>query len=158
MAIPIAYAGRGTKLLYSLDNQNFTPVPQIQQFEPSGSKQTMVDQTNLSTAGNFTTPQAVEVDAGEIDFSGILNPQDPVYLALGSFHGAMTRVYWRAQLTDGSVFSFQAYVSEFKPFSAKKDKLYTWSGKLRLVGGMESPASAFQPDAFDPAAFQVVLI
>lgn len=158
MSIPIAYIGRGTQLLYSLDNFNFTPVPQIQQFEPTGSKQTMVDQTNLSTPGYFTQPQAVQVDAGEIDFAGILNPQDPVYLALGTFHGANTLLYWRARLTDGSVFSFQAFVSEFQAFSAKWNKLYTWKGKLRIVGGLESPASAFQPDAFDPAAFQVDFI
>ena len=49
-------------------------------------------------------------------------------------------------------------MSEFKPYSVKWNKTYGFSGKSRIVGGMESPLSAFQPNAFDPNAFQVVLI
>jgi hypothetical protein len=118
----------------------------------------MVDQTNLQTSGNFTTPMAVQIDAGEIDFAGVLNDNDPTYLALGQYHGSMTLLYWQVQLVDGTVFTFAAYISEFKPFSVKFNKANGWSGKLRLVGGMESPLSAFQPNAFDPNAFQVVVI
>jgi hypothetical protein len=39
----------------------FTPVAQLQQFEPSGSKQTIVDQTNLSSPGYFTESAAVQI-------------------------------------------------------------------------------------------------
>jgi hypothetical protein len=157
MPNPVGYNGRGTILQYSVDGQTWVLVPQIQQFEPAGSKQTMVDQTNLSTPGNFTQPQAVQVDSGEIEFSGIYAPLSG-QLLLGQYHGALTLLFWQAQLTDGSYYTFQAYVSEFKPFGVKVNKLNTWSGKLRLVGGMESPLSAFEPAAFDPHAFQVVEI
>lgn len=159
MAVPVGYAGRGTRLQYSLDGITYMPVAQLQQFEPTGSRQAMVDQTNLSTPGTFTQPYPVQVDAGEIDFSGVLNPADLSYLVLGQLHGSKTLAYWRAALIDGvTFFSFQAYVSEFKPFSVKWNKIYGWSGKLRIVGGMESPFSAFQPDAFDNSDFEVVLI
>jgi len=53
---------------------------------------------------------------------------------------------------------FRAYVSEFQAFAVKVMKLYTWSGKLRLAGGMESPLGAFDPNVFDPAVFQTGLI
>ena len=164
MAKPITYAGRGTQLLYSLDNVTYIPVPQIQQFAPGGSREVMVDQTNLSSPGPFTRPYAVQVDCGDIDFSGVLNPQDTAYLALLAAHLTNTLLFWKALLTDGvTQYTFQAYVSEFKAFDAQVKKAYRWSGKLRLVGGLNqsfapvghiTSTAAFQPSAFDPAAFQ----
>ena len=74
MATPQGYNGRGTVLEYSLDSVTWTAVPQIQQFEPDGSKQVMEDQTNLSSPGNFTQPFPVQVDSGEINLSGIYAP------------------------------------------------------------------------------------
>ena len=136
MPIPTGYSGRGTLLSYSADNVTFTSLGQLQQFEHGGSKQTIVDQTNITTPENFTRALAVRVDAGEFDLTGVLNPQDPTYLALEQFHVANTLVYWKARLVDGSSFTFQAFVSEFKAFSAKVMKIYTWSAKLRLSGGL----------------------
>jgi hypothetical protein len=152
MAAPQAYCGRGTVLSYSPDAVTWTPVPQIQQFEPTGSKQTIIDQTNLSSPGNFTQPYAVQVDSGEIDFSGIYSGAI-AQLLLGAYHASLTLLNWQAQLVDGSFYTFQAFVSEFKPFAAKFNKLYTWSGKLRIVGGMQSPLSTFQAGVFDPLVF-----
>src|ERR1700722_8935503 len=152
MAIPQGYSGRGTVLSYSLDAVSWTAVPQIQQFEPDGSKQVMEDQTNLSSPGNYTQPFAVQVDSGEITLSGIYSGA-LAQLQLGAFHASMTLLYWQAQLVDGSFYTFQAFVSQFKPFSAKFNKLYTWSGKLRLVGGIQTPSPPLQAGAFDPLVF-----
>ena len=153
MAAPQGYNGRGTVLEYSLDSVTWTAVPQIQQFEPDGSKQVMEDQTNLSSPGNFTQPFPVQVDSGEINLSGIYAPLTG-QLQLGTYHAAMTLLYWQAQLIDGSTFTFQAFVSQFKAFSVKINKVYTWTAKLRVVGGgIQSPASAFQAVAFDPLVF-----
>jgi hypothetical protein len=154
MANPIGYSGRGTVLSYSLDSITWIPVPQIQQFEPSGAKQTMIDQTNLSTPGVFTQPLAVQVDGGDINLTGIYSGA-LAQLNLGQYNAGLTLLYWQALLVDGSFYTFQAFVSEFKPFSAKWNKLYTWSAKLRLVGGMQSPLGAFDSNAFDPGAFQI---
>lgn len=155
MSIPQGYNGRGTVLSFSPDGVTWTAVPQLQQFEPDGSKQAMVDQTNLNSPGNFTQPYAVQVDAGEITFSGIYSGATAQVL-LGSYHASMTLLYWQALLLDGSLYSFLAFVSEFKPFSVKWNKYNTWSGKLRIVGGMQTPLSAFQSGAFDPAAFGTI--
>jgi hypothetical protein len=152
MAIPQAYVGRGTVLSYSTDDATWTALDQIQQFEPSGVKTTMVDQTNLSSPGNFTQPYAAQVDSGEIDCSGIYSGS-LAQLLLGSYQASMTLLYWQAELIDGSIYAFQAFISEWKPFAAKWNKAYTWSAKLRLVGALQTPLSTFQSGAFDPAAF-----
>jgi len=135
MANPIAYGGRGSQLLYSLDGVTYVPLAQLRQFESGGSKQAMVDQTNTRSSDAYTHPLAVQVDSGEIDFGGALNPEDPTYLALGEFHGGLNLIYWLVIFPDGSSTNFKAFVSEFKPFGVKWDKLLDWSGKLRLVGG-----------------------
>jgi hypothetical protein len=152
MANPIGYNGRGTVLSY-LFGSVWTPVPQIQQFEPDGSKQLLEDQTNLSSPGNFTQPFPTQVDSGEITLSGVYSG-GATQLQLGIYHQAMTLLSWQAQLLDGSVWAFQAYVSQFKPFSAKINKLVMWSAKLRVVGGgLQSPFSTFQAVVFDPFVF-----
>ena len=155
MSKPTGYAGRGSRLEYSTDNLNFTNVAQIQQFESTGSKQTRVDQTNLLTPGPFTQDIPVQIDSGDFDFAGVLNPQDATYLALLHHHYAMTLLYWRVVLMDGTKFFFQAYVSEFKPFSVKWNKVNGWTGKLRVNGVIEGPLTVFDPNAFDPSAFQI---
>jgi len=153
MAIPIGYVGRGTTLSYSLDNTTFTPIAQLQQFTPAGSKQTIIEQTNLSSPGNFTQYLAVQIDAGDIDIEGALNPEDLSYLTLGQLHGNLTLAYFQAMLVDGSIFSFTAFVSEFVPFKVKWNKAYTFSAKLRLTGGISSPLGTFDAATFDPLVF-----
>jgi hypothetical protein len=143
MPTPVSYVGRGTQLLYSLDGVTYIPVAQLRHFESGGSKQNLVDQTNLRAPDNFTYPLPVQVDSGDIDFGGVLNPEDPSYLALAEFHGSMTLVYFQVIFLDGTTDSFQAYVSEFKPFGVAWNKLLDWSGKLRLVGGFTGLAGGF---------------
>jgi hypothetical protein len=134
MPIPVGYTGRGTLLYYSTDGVTFTSLGQLQQFEHAGSKQTMVDQTNILTPADRTQPLSVRVDAGEIDASGVLNPQDDTYAALQGFHANQTLVTWKVQFIEGSAFTFEAYVSQFKAFSAKWNKLLAFTSKLRLTG------------------------
>jgi hypothetical protein len=143
MAIPISYVGRGTQLLYSLDGVSYAGLTQLRQFEATGSKQTLVDQTNLRQADSFTYPLPVLIDSGEIDFAGALNPQDPTYLALEQFHGGLTLVFWKVIFVDGSSVTFKAFVSEFKPFGVAWNKILNWSGKLRLAGGFAGLSGAF---------------
>ncbi len=84
-------------------------------------------------------------------------------MLLGQYHGSMTPLFFRLQLAAiageaPQFYSFQAYVSEFKPWAVSYNKFIPITGKLRLTGGMESPLSGFQPSGFDPAGFQVVLV
>ncbi len=154
MANPNGYRGRGTILSYSLDNSNFTAIAQLKQFEPTGTKQATVDQTGPSSPGAYTQHKPVQLEAGEIDLEGVLNPQDFSYLALKQIQDSNLTAFFRAVLIDGSAYNFEASVSEFKPFSVKVLKANTWSAKLKITGGMQGPAGAFQQEAFDPGAFQ----
>jgi hypothetical protein len=155
-----ASTGYGAQLQYSLDGIGYTAIAQLQKFAPGGSKLNLIDQTNTRSRGHFTRPYAAQVDAGEIDFAGVYSG-DPTQLVLGRFHGARTLVQFRVlfALSDGSAtwYSFQAYVSEFKPFDVLYNKFIPFSGKFRLVGGLESPLSGFQPNGFGDG-FQTVQI
>jgi hypothetical protein len=153
MANPQGYCGRGTSLSCSLDNQNFVAIAQLKQFEPTGSKQATVDQTGPSSPGPYTQHQPVQLDAGEIDLEGVLNPQDFSYLTLKQIQDSNLVAFFRAVLVDGSAYNFQASVSEFKAFSVKVSKANTWSAKLKLTGGMQGPGGVFQQDVFDPGVF-----
>lgn len=152
-----AYVGYGSRLMYSLDGVNYTPVAQLQRIQPSGSKQAMVDQTNLRTADNFTRVLAAVVDAGEIEFTGVYSGVNS-QVALGLFHGEMTLVHWRILLSDGTMYGFDAYLSQFKPWGIVYNKMVPFSGTLRINGGIESPLSGFQPNGFQASGFQIVLI
>jgi hypothetical protein len=152
---PVSYAGRGTQLLWSTDGVTYLPMPQLDSFDAAGSKQIMVDQTNLATVGNYTTPRAVQIDAGEFDFSGVLNPEDPWQQNLQNFHANLTLAWWQVVLLDGSTFNFQAYVSEYRQFQIRVTKRIRFSGKLRVVGGLIAKYVGFQPNAFQNSSFQI---
>ena len=158
MAVPKAYNGRGTALLYTTDGLTYNPVPQIKRFEPDSSKQAMADQTNLTSPGDFTQPYPTLIDAGYVDVMCVLNPQDPAYLLLGEAHGRKMLLGWRVILVDGCVFGFQAYVAEFKPFSVNVYKTLTYSMRLRIAGGIESPISTFAPSVFAAGTFSAIQI
>jgi hypothetical protein len=142
-----AVAGYGSKLYYSLDQSTYLNVVQLQRISPAGSKQRMVDQTNLRTPDNFTRPMPVQVDSGEIDITGVYSG-DPSQFALAGCHGSMQLVYFRLVLSDGTIYNFAAYVSEFKPWEVVYSKFIPFSAKLRIVGGIQVPSSGFQGNAF----------
>ena len=133
------YVGRGSKLKASLDNITYFTVAQLKKFAPMGSKQTMVDQTNLRSPGPFTQPFAAQVDSGDIEFEGVYSG-DTTQMSLGFLHGQMQQAWFQVQLTDGTTWSFQGLVSEFVPWSVTYDKHIPFSGKLRIVGGLTPPS------------------
>lgn len=135
----IAKLGAGSALQYSLDNTTFTKVAQLRKFAPAGSKQTMVDQTNILTPVPFTAPLAVRVDSGELDLDGILDPANGSQLALGQLHANLTLAWWKVILSDGTPWTFQALVSEFLPFQVDVGKAITFTAKLRISGGLTGP-------------------
>lgn len=128
-----AFTGYGSKLEYSADQVNYTRVGQLQRISPSGSKQKIIDQTNLRTPDNFTRSKAVQVDGGEVDFAGVYSG-DPTQLTLGQYHGSLTLLFFRLTLTDGTIYNFSGYVSQFNPGQAIYNKFIPFTGKLRIVG------------------------
>lgn len=138
-----AYPGYGSKFFLSTDNVTFTPVAQLQRFAPSTvSKQTMADRTNVLTTDNFTRTAAVKVDSGDIEMVGILDPMNGGILQLGAAHGGLTLLFCKVVLTDGTLYTFQGYVSEYSPFSVSYNKAMLFSAKIRVSGGLTGPGGS----------------
>jgi hypothetical protein len=136
----ITLASVGTRLQMSTDNVHFTTVAQLRKITPQGSKQTIVDQTNILTAGNSDAPLAVRYTSGEIDLDGVLSPQNSSQLTLGQLHAALTLVYWQALFPDGiTVWTWQGFVSEYKPFDIDVMKAMLFSAKIRIWGAFTGP-------------------
>jgi hypothetical protein len=139
MTTTIAKASAGSILQYSLDNTTFTKVAQLKSIKPAGSKQTIVDQTNILTALPFTALLAARVDSGEIDIEGVLDPANGTQLGLGQLHANLTLAWWKILLSDGTQWSFQGLVSGFKPFEVDVAKAIIFAAKLRISGALTGP-------------------
>jgi hypothetical protein len=137
-----ARPGYGSRLLMSSDNSHWTPVAQLKSFIPQGSRQTIVDRTNVMTPDNFTRPLPVRVDSGEIDLAGVLDPTNTGILQLGTAHATLAVYFFQAVLTDGTTYTFQAMVSEYVPFTVTYNKFLGFSAKLRVTGAITGPAGA----------------
>jgi len=140
----IAKAGAGSKFFMSSSNANgsFVPVAQLKTFAHQGSKQTIVDQTNISTPDNFSRPLAVRIDSGEINLDGVLDPANTSILQLGTAHASMALYYFLAVLSDGTQYTFQGLVSEYAAFSVSYSKAMLFSAKIRISGALTGPAGA----------------
>jgi hypothetical protein len=139
----IAYPGYGSKLSCSLDGSTYTEVAQLRKVTPQGSKQTMVDQTNILTAGNVTQPLAARYDTGEISIEGVLSPADSSQLELGTMHANLTLAWWKLLLSDGvTTWTWRGFLSEFVPFTIEVAKAMGFTGKIRVQGALTGPAGA----------------
>jgi hypothetical protein len=139
-----AQPGYGSKFFMSSSGSvgSFVPVAQLKSFVPQGSKQTVVDQTNVSTPDNFSRPLAVRVDSGDIDLTGVLDPANTGILQLGTAHASLGLYYFKVILTDGTEYDFQGLVSEYVPFSVTYNKFIAFSAKVRISGALTGPAGA----------------
>lgn len=137
-----AFTGYGSKLQYSADGVNFLNVVQLQRISPAGSKQKLIDQTNLRTPDSFTRPFPVQIDSGDIEITGVYSA-DGSQFALAGYHGSMSLLFFRLTLTDGTVYTFSACVSEFKPWDVTYNKYIPFSAKLSVSGGITGPLSTF---------------
>jgi hypothetical protein len=130
----------GSKLSFSTDNVHFTQVAQIRKFQGPQSKQVIVDQTNILTAGNGDAPLAVRYSSGEAQMDGVVSPQDSSQLTLGQLHANLTLGYWQLIESDGvTMWSWQGYVSEFKPFDLDVMRAITFTAKIRIYGALTGP-------------------
>ena len=133
-------ASVGSKLSFSLDNVHFTQVAQLRKFKGPQSKQMIVDQTNILTAGNSDAPLAARFSSGEAEMDGVAKPQSSSQLTLGQLHANLTLVYWQMLLSDGiTIWSWQGYVSEYLPFDLDVMKAVVFSGKIRVWGALTGP-------------------
>ena len=132
--------GYGSRLFMSSDNIHFSPVAQLKSFVPQGSRQTVVDQTNVLTPDSFSRPMATRIDSGDIDLAGVLDAQNGNILQLGTAHAALALYYFKIVLTDGTEYDFQGLVIEYVPFSVTYNKFIGFSAKVRVSGAFVGPA------------------
>jgi hypothetical protein len=138
--VTIAIPGFGSKLSYTLDGTHYTTVAQLQRVVPVGSKQQLVDRTNILTADNFARRLPVRIQCDDLDLAGVLSPQDGSQLSLGSLHASLEIVAWKLLLSDGETFyTFSASVSDYVPFEVVYNKFVPFKAKLALIGGMTGP-------------------
>jgi hypothetical protein len=137
-----ARPGYGSKFFMSSDGAHFASVAQLKSFIPLGSRQTVVDQTNVLTPDNFSRPLAVRVDSGDIDLSGVLDPSNTSILQLGTAHASLSLYYFQVVLPDGTQYTFQGLVIEYVPFSVTYNKFISFSAKVRVSGAMTGPAGS----------------
>jgi hypothetical protein len=133
----------GSKLSFSLDNVHFTAVAQLRKFKGPQSKQMIVDQTNISTAGNSDAPLAARYSSGTVEMDGVVNPQDSSQLTLGQLHANLTNCYWKLLESDGiTTWTWQGTVSEYLPFDLDVAKAIAFSAKIRVWGALTGPLGA----------------
>lgn len=85
----------------------------------------------------------MQIDGGQIDIAGVLDPANGSQLELGTLHANLTLGTWRILLSDGiTVYQFNAYVAEYVPFTVQLSKALGFSAKLTVVGAMTGPAGA----------------
>jgi len=139
-----ALVAYGCQLMFSLDNVHFTTVAQLRKFKGPESKQTIVDQTNILTAGNSDAPLAARYSSGEAEMDGVFKPQSSSQLTLGQMHANLTNAFWKLLLSDEvTVYTWQGLVSEYQPFDIEISKAIAFSAKIRVWGSMAGPLGAF---------------
>jgi len=155
------YMGRGSKLQISADGINFLTVAQLQKFAFSGLKTVLVDTTNLRSPGNAKENLPVQVDSGEVTFSGVLNPHDAVALDIPSLQFGLAQISVKIIVPDGTTYSFMGSISEYVPVAVEYSKALTFSGKINISGALTiipgstgMTARGFQVPGFQSPGFQ----
>lgn len=133
----VAYPGYGSMLQSGgLAGSTYSKVGQLKKFSFSGLSADFDEITNLDSPTIFKEWMKTNVDGKEVAFDGVLNPNDTqqqdllINLAAA---GSAALYYWKITTTDGSTFTFQAYVSEYTN-AVEYNKAITFTGKLKLVG------------------------
>ena len=135
-----AIASVGSKLSFSLDGVTYTQVAQLRKFKGPQSKQVIVDQTNILTAGNGDAPLAARYSTGEAQMDGVVSPQSSSQLTLGQLHANLMLGYWQLLESDGiTLWSWRGYVSEYLPFDLDVMKAIAFTAKIRVWGALTGP-------------------
>lgn len=135
----VAYPGYGSMLQSGgIAGSSYTKIGQLKKFAFSGLKADFDEITNLDSPTIFKEWMKTNVDGTDVSFDGVMNPTDveqqDLLINLAT-SGSNALYMWKITTTDGSTFTFQAYVSEYT-FDVQYNKAITFTGKLRLVGAV----------------------
>jgi predicted secreted protein len=135
----VAYPGYGSTLQYGgTSGGSYTTLGQLKKFAFNGLKADFDEITNLNSPTIYKEWLKTTVDGSDVTFDGVLNPTDTITQTLLTnigTAGSTALDYWKITTTDGTTFTFQAYVSEFKT-QVEYNKAITFSGSLKIVGAV----------------------
>lgn len=135
----VAYPGYGSMLQSGgIAGSSYTKIGQLKKFAFAGLTADFDEITNLDSPTIFKEWMKTNVDGKEVNFDGVLNPTDVQQQDLMinlSTAGSAALYMWKITTTDGSIFTFQGYVSEYT-FDVQYNKAITFTGKIRLVGNV----------------------
>ncbi len=137
----IAYPGYGSMLQSGgIAGSSYTKVGQLKKFAFSGLTADFDEITNLDSPTIFKEWMKTTVDGKDVSFDGVMNPNDvqqqDLLINLRTA-GANALYIWKITTTDGTTFTFQAYVAEYT-FNVEYNKAITFTGKLRVVGDISA--------------------
>ena len=133
LGIPIGRSSRGASLQVSTDGGvTWIAVAQLRTITPSGKRTEILDQTNLSTAGTAKVKLAVQVDAGNVAYDGVLFPTDFGLNLLSSLQDALTLATFRIVLPVDAV---QIYLGTLAVSSGLRGP--AWAAGFQFNAGYE---------------------
>jgi hypothetical protein len=138
MANPVAYAGRGTVIAFTVapvtGGSTYVALPQLEKFEKTSAKVDFDDATCLDSPGNNKFPVPVVVDNGKWGGEGIFDPQNPNITALLGYMQAMTQLGFKVTLIDGSTFVGLCYVESFGAAKIDRYKVNSYDFAINVFG------------------------
>lgn len=138
MANPVAYVGRGTIIAFTptpvSGGSVYTPMPQLEKFDRTGSKSDFDDATCLDSPGNNKFPVPIVVDNGKYTAEGIFDPQNIGITTLMAYMQALSQIGYKITLIDGSILTGLCYVGQFEAPKVDRYKVNRFSFEVQIFG------------------------
>ena len=134
MGVPKAYPGRGSVIAFGNDGVNFTPMPQLEKFERTGSKTDYDDVTCIDSPGVNKYWQPVVVENGDYSAEGPYDPQNAGITQMQANQQALWVGYYKLTLVDGTTLTGQCSVSQFEAPKVDRYKANRFSFQVKIFG------------------------
>jgi len=135
------YAGKGTLIQASADGVSWTKLNQIRKLDHSGSKATMDSGYNFDSPSGYDEVLPVKLEGGDWTGDGLLNPSDPSAIQLNLWLNNFTYLYFKHTYIDGTVDTYNGYVTELKMVTVEPAKINTFSFKFSVTGPITRTAA-----------------
>lgn len=146
MSASKGYAGRGTLVEITQDGgSTYTHILQVRKGDYSGMKAELDDITNFDSPSAVIERIPTVVDPGEYSGDGVLNPQDASVQLLNTLLVAQTLVGFRLTFVDGTIDTFNGYVTEFQPATVDTKKALGYAFKFTITGPITRTAATGTP-------------
>jgi len=134
MANPKTYVGRGTIVSLSPDGVTYTPFPQLEKFDKSGTSTDYDQCETLDTPGTNDYPVPVMGKNGSYAGSGPYDPENVAITEAQVYKQALQIIYFKVAMIDGSTFTGQCSVSKFDAPKVDIKKVVRFDFEIRVLG------------------------